>query len=732
MPKLTANQVLNRIEIAKKQGKDNYDDWNESLRMLLNQWDMNVKSNEPRLAPNVVFSTYRRLLASLNYSNPKIYTVAMERAALDYENAVSGTLSYYDHSLGISDQMRLITADGILYPYGVYQLGMSRAYQTEKEVRDEQDSDEKAQDENINIMEEIPIFVQERDNHEVHIERHNELKTSDTILTLAPDIQAQIVGIIDDHIAEHGQYVQVEGDSYSQWEPDSSQKPFVRRRRPHDFFWEPGASLLDEAGYVMLRSWPRVADVRNNPRLKNTENLQATDIDPHIADLFDERDMMVDDDLARVALWDIFDIRKRTWETWSDGSQEPHFVFEDAQTGSNWPYREMEGYPFGVVSFNTVPDKLAGPPVTEYLKHPQELAMQLYENIATHSVRANAKYLAHMQNIEGNQDAVINALQNPEQQAVIFVKDVNNAIRAVEQNTLDPAIFSSLGLTDKTVQENSGLVDAARGQVTGASATETSQAASATNILIGDDINILVRAYEGMYSKLLGMLKQYGPDIFSFRDLRYKEQWIDYTRKNLLHDYQIRVEISPPGDEQRLQVAWINLHHELANSPNVQGDGIREIQREMVRSYGIEPDRVIRGPGVSTEAMVEYEHVLMQQGQPLEPRQGEDYSYHMEKHSEVISQIQGQMQQLATQVVSQAAQANPLIAQDPNAQQQVMAQNPQIQQLNQFLTLLTAHLESTQQIAPSGGTGRPRNAASIPDGNPGRVDSIASAQGRAG
>jgi hypothetical protein len=732
VPKLTSTQVQNRISIAKRQANDRYDEWEESLRMVLNRWDIRVDTNEPRLAPNIVYSTYRRLLASLNYNDPEFYTLAMDRDALDYEDAVSGTLQYYWKTLNVPDQSRLAIADAILYPYGVLQLGMSRAYQTEKEVFKAEESDTDALEENIELFQGSPVFVREGDDHEIHIQRHTELRQSDEILSMPQEQMDAILDAIDEHIEEHSNFVIGEGDNYSQWEPDSQQKPFIRRRRPHDFFWEPGTSLLDESGYVMLRTWPRVADVMSNPRLKNKDHIQATQIDPHLADLFDSNEMdMSDDDVGRVALWDVYDIRNKTWETWSEGSDKPHFVYEDAATGSHWPYRHMEGYPFVVIALNTIPDRIAGPAVSEYLKHPQDLAMQLYENIATHSLRANAKYEVLLKNIDGNQDAAISALENSDQQAVIPVKEMNS-VKPIQPSQLDPAIFGALNLNQQTVQENSGLVDSARGQVTGASATETSQAASSTNILLGDNLGTVIMRYTQLSEKLLGALKQYGPEMFALRDLRYQERWIEYKRENLLYEFQIKVEIPAPGDETKLQVAWINLHHELQNSPNVQGEGMREIQRQMVKSYGIEPDRVIRGPGVSSEMMVTYEHALMQQGQALEPVPGEDYSYHIEQHTQVLSQLQTQMQQVAMQVVSQAAQQNPQIAQDANIQQQILSQNPQVQQVQGFLGILTQHLDATKELAPSGGTGRPRSAVSIPEGNPGRVDSILSAQGNAG
>lgn len=722
---MTPEQAQQRIELALRQEQRNVNDWEDSLDMLLNDFGSN-ELGEASLAPNVIFGTYRRLLASLSYPRPEFYVRVQDKAGLQHEDAVVATINYYWNTLGIAEQSRMAIADALIYPFGVLQVGMGRAYATERELAEEDDNHEKAADENMGLLVGTEPVISDDDIDEIHLEEHIAFRQSPEILQ-SPEAEL-IIEVLDDHIKKHAARYQAQtAIGPRQWGNEDISEPFIRRIRPHDFYWEPGVSHLNEAGYVLVRSWERLADVKDNPRFKNREEVKATTVDPHLSGLYtteEMQDLPVDADIARVALWNVYDLREMKWSVHVHGQEDPLFEFEDAEDGSGWPYRYVKGYPFSLLTFHTVPDRIAGPGVVEYLKHPQNLTMQLYANIATHSLRSNSRYTAIRDQVDANENNVEAQLTNPEQGAVIWVYD-HNAIRKVDSAELDQSVFAAINLVDSTIKQNSGLSGAARADVTGATATETSQAASATNILIADNLGQVVRQDKEVVDILLGMLRQYGPEELTFRDPRVQDQWVAYSRDMLLYEYAINVELPDPGDKMKRQTALINLHHELGASPYTEGEGLREIQKEMVKAYGYQTwERFIREPSAEIEAHIAMENQMMMQGTPVQPVRGEHYSAHLKSHNEVLQQLTQQLQQMGQQL----AQGNPQLAQNPQMLQQFVQQQPQAQQMQQIIQVFQQHIQQTQQLAPQAPTGRPRSAVSIPQGNEGRVESITSAQ----
>ena len=140
------DQVHARIAVAKRQEEDAKPRWNQTIDMLLGDWGNN--GDNPKLAPNSIWSTYRSMLASLDLSDPEIYAQAQDAEGLPFEDPVVATLIYHWKDLKVNRQSRLSLADALLKPFGVLQLGMGRAYMAEKALAAEEEQKEIAFEEN--------------------------------------------------------------------------------------------------------------------------------------------------------------------------------------------------------------------------------------------------------------------------------------------------------------------------------------------------------------------------------------------------------------------------------------------------------------------------------------------------------------------------------------------------------------------------------------------------------
>ena len=379
-------------------------------------------------------------------------------------------------------------------------------------------------------------------------------------------------------------------------------------------------------------------------------------------------------------VWECYDRSTRTLSSWVEGSLEP------VRPQAPWPYRYMQGYPVEFLRFQVVPDRLHGPGVLAYMTHPHKMRQDMAHRIGTHVKHASTKWtlrsaaLLHQENVE----QIRTDIQNPEMDAVIEVTENpagNEVLKPIQPNVLDPAFGALFNLLDQADQEASGLNDAARGTITGATATEVTKAGAATQIVMSDNAKKVRRGLTNCMRKLLAIARQWMPEYLILPPMGGDRQdFMEFHRGDLAGDYHVTVELPLPSDLQRDINNIINARHELMNSPNVQGEGMRELEREVLRRLGLhELDRFMPEPSADVQKAVALEHQVMMAGQAVQPSPGENSTYHLEQHTELLNKIGPQVQQM-TQQYQRQAQAAMMQAQP---QQAMMMQMGQMEQMGQ-------------------------------------------------
>jgi hypothetical protein len=307
-----------------------------------------------------------------------------------------------------------------------------------------------------------------------------------------------------------------------------------------------------------------------------------------------------------------------------------------------------------------------------------------------------------------NTDKTSTQIKNNEEDSIIEGQE--GALTPLRPNPIDPSIFQAREMIKEAVQEATGLSDSARGDITGATATEVREAGSSTQIVLNDTAKKLRRGIVNTMTKLLAVEREYGPDYRIVPVFGSRNEWAEYKRTDLAGDYQISIELPLPGDKQNDLNNAINARHEMANSENIQGEGRLRLDQLVLRKLGLEPELYITGPPVDAVANVEKEHRAMMQGQLVEPQVGEEVDYHLEQHDSLASDLERQMGVLA---MIQDPQVLPL------AQQQM-------QIIQQQLQVVMQHIQMTHEIEPDVPQGRRRNALVFPTGNPGTAESVLS------
>jgi len=704
---MTPEIVQARIAIAKRQSEHRSRQWDEYIRLLTNDW-AGGDVDTMKLGPNIVHSTIRQLVATVIFDDPEFFARALQSRYQDRSNGVTAYMNYLWDAIKGAEQTELVITDSLVYPFGMWKIGMGRAYQSEKALAKLEAAEDLANEEHeLWLQGDFDTPVEEDQRHATHIPSHQMFLES-------PDVQESpfrdtILAFATRHIDEHGDdLVVTEATTSADTEGDDPDMPFLYRVSGRDVFWGGGGNTFEDSRYVLVRSRRNFDEWKEDMTYRHPKGVQPTDITDEARLTFDEEELdrtKADRGMGIIDIWEHYDKAEGDFSAWIEAELDPVRPFQGQ------PYRFMKGYPLEMLRHQVVPEHVHGPGTVSYLDHPQRMEMDIAHRMGIHVKNASTKWMLfpdRLKNPENTAQTKMD-LQNPDMDAIIEVQ-AENALVPVPSNPIDNSFFQMRAIMKETVQEAVGLNDPARGNITGATATEVREASSSTQILLNDTAKKVRKGITKCMTKILAVVREFGPDRLIVPVFGTRNQWEEFKRSDLVGQWQIAIELPLPGDKQNDLNNSINAVHEMRSSPNVQGEGMARLEKLMLRRLGLQPEVYFTEAAVDTQGRVELEHKALMQGQPVQPLPGEDSKYHLDQHNDLAGELERQLMTLS-------AIQDPQIA--PLAQQQA-------QILQQQMQFVGEHIQQTQQMQPNVAQGRRRNALLFPSENPGTPESIQS------
>ena len=731
---MTKEQILSRLSLVERQRESRKSRVKETLRMLANDFGSTSQSDGSvvnLLAPNFVMSTRRRLIAQLYPSNPTFNCTPRVRGFEGRAKVISSLLDYYWRELDVLDVMRRVIDDTLIYGYGVVKIGMGSFITGNNATETEEETLLRIGGEHEDFLSSKSVKVDINDNHAIDLEAHMQILNDPSLLE-HPDAST-IIFNMNEHVEEHQEYLQDpipdfptevgRGPSYD-W-------PFMESVGP-DVYWDPMVVNPQDSAYIIHRVKKRLLDIKDDPLYKNTEDLNADSYNEEEFEAYssngieDEDNTYIPDELAVVTLYEIWDAETKTVSTYAKDQE----TAIRSPSPDAWP-NHIEGFPFEWLVFTEISEETHGPGILEYIKWPQKFLMRLYSELATHSDRSSVKFEIDENRLSPREthNSVENKLAEPTSHVGIFTTD-GQAIRTIMPAPIDQSKLMLIQLLQGVIFENSIVSSNVGGVSTSETATQASILASAANINIGDMVERLNRMQSKVANKLLGVVREYGPEKQVFYIVTPNgQEWLNYNINDVQASWQVEVDMPSPFESQTAKQEWLNMFHVF--SPIMDPVGRQNFMLEGMKRFGIKNTELyVEKPSIETQSNIHSENSLLHLGQPVQARQGEQHVEHIEGHSMAVQE----WSKLVMQVMEQIVQSNPELQNNPDEEMMMglVMQDENARKAVTSTQLAQKHIEEHQQLMQNegleGDPTRRRQAVPFPTGNVGRTESIMSNQ----
>lgn len=718
----SAETIQARITVAKRQKETRDAEYDRWIALLTNDWT----DGKMKLAPNIVHSSVRQLVSTVIFDNPEFSLRAMQPK---YQEASKGVTAYSNwlwSQIEGNEQTELVITDAIVYPIGFWKVGMGRAYNSERQLRDLEEAEMDARAEHDAWLRgEFDTYVEDDDRHATHLPMHHQFYESEEF-RMSPyyDLMKEYV---EEHIDTHGdRLVAIEPTRSPDTEGSDPDMPFIYRVSPRDIFWDSGHTIFEQSRYVLERARMMYDEWMENPAYRHPEGVQPTDVTDEAKSAFDDQELEItrtERGMGVIDIWHHYDKADGTYSAWVEGYMDPVRPKQPQQ------YRFMKGYPLEALRIDIVPERMHGPGLVSRLEHPQQMDIDVAHRVGTHARNASTKWVLQKDRLENpeNIHQVKSDLQDSEMDVVIEASDPT-VLTPLQPAILDPSLLGIRSLLKETVQEAVGLSDPGRGQVTGATATEIREVTGTQGVVLGGIAKKVRKALINLNKKLMAITREFGPDHMVVPVFGTKNDWAQFKRQDLAGDYQVIVQLPLPGDRQAELNNFINAVHEMRASANVKGEGMRRLEMDMIKKMDLEPELYFLDPSADTIQAVTLEHKAFNMLQMVEPQMGEDTTYHIEQHNLMASDLERQLMQIQ-QITGQSQQ---MMQQGLQVPPQAQIAMQMAQQMQQVLQILLQHIQMTEQMQPGVPQGRRRNALLFPTGNPGTAESEFSNEVNAG
>jgi len=313
-----------------------------------------------RTKANFVFAFVDQTIANMQERNPTFRVEPKSSLSTQGAPVVQSVINHWYRETGQFAQDARCLLDAFIYPYAVKKIGYTARLNSDVFTLSDTAEFElqTAEEENLFLLEKIPIKMRMHHEHSAHIESHmGAIQDPDT----PPEA---VVGFLQPHIDEHVEAMRI-------GQPDvhidvQYEAPFGIRWHPRNFIWDPTSSDgIKNARWVAFKVRQPLYTVKANSKFKNTDELEGN------AGRDDDAPAQEDspigfDDFAMVDMWEIWvrdfpvSRNKRTNMLLTIAVDHDTFLFEE----ESWPYENIEDFPVEVLAFNNgTGDWVSKPPI---------------------------------------------------------------------------------------------------------------------------------------------------------------------------------------------------------------------------------------------------------------------------------------------------------------------------------------------------------------------------------
>ena len=348
---------LRQVEFAEKKFKPRWDLGDMVNAMYENDpatgreqdADSSVFDNTPmRTKANFVFAFVDQSIANLLDRNPTFRVNPKTQLSSHGAPVVQSVINHWYRETGQFGQDKRCLLDAFLYPYAVKKIGYTAKLNSDVFTLSDVAEFElqTPEEENLFMMEQIPVKMRMHHEHERHIQAHTEAMqdpaTPENVIT----------GYFVPHIKEHEEAQRV-------GQPDTHvdvqyEAPFGQRWHPKNFIWDPTATDgIKNARWVAFKVRQPLYAVKSNARFENTDDLESNVGRDEDAPSVEESPIDFDD-FGMVDMWEIWvrdfpvSRNKRVNMLLTVVPDHDKFLMQEEE----WPYENMEDFPVEVLSFN--------------------------------------------------------------------------------------------------------------------------------------------------------------------------------------------------------------------------------------------------------------------------------------------------------------------------------------------------------------------------------------------
>lgn len=559
------NRYRTRLSVAKKWRKDEkYDDtWRRLIDMYrLRPFDDQNRLGmaDDRIAVNVGFATINVIAPSVAINHPKITVRARQPDFDDQAVIAEAVVNYWWRHYNFQEELRLAVKDELVIGHGWLKVGWRYG---EKEVLLE-DGEKYAQ---------VRQQIDEANQYaEQNPEQAGDLPTDADIEAAAPS--TKMVPTVD--------------------------CPTVERVSPFDVFVDPEAISIRDAKWIaqkLVRSLTEIKEDKNySSAVANKLKADGSTNPRWRDDKSGSSSSKYNDEVARVTLWEFYDLQENTYCVFADTQESAGFLVKPQPCPL--PY----GHPFVMLANYQVPDAFYPIGDLEAIETLQQELNKTRSEMMNHRKKYARKYLIRASGFGEDGRA---ALQSERDNQIVPVIDedrpFNDLIAPLPITPIDPQLYQWSDRIEGDIDRVTGVSEYARGQLPEIrrTATEASIIQDAANARAADKLAIVEKAIAECGRRLVQLAQKFvtGEQVVRVVGSMGQQIWVPFRREDVEGEFDFEVEAGstqPINDSFRRQQALQLLNTMAPLVANGVVNGQELVRYTLQFGFGIKnPERFL-------------------------------------------------------------------------------------------------------------------------------------------
>ncbi len=505
---LYQRDVERAVKFRKERGYD--DTWRRMRDLYKGKYEWDGTPGGDRIAVNHAFSTVNVIVPAVSVNRAKITVWPTRPEEADRATITETVTNYQWEHLNLQDSTRDAAKDSIIIGHGWEK--MSWRYVEEEQDRPDLEIAQEAEQQ----LEAAKVFAEENPDLADSVPSEQDILNSVATTTTV---------VLED-------------------------APVKERVDPFDMFVNAEATSMRDIRWIAQRIRVPVDDVRSDERYKPGARSRVEGTSrPAVEDRQDLQDRY-GDTVQYATVWEFYDISAGIVCVWADGSDE--YLIDPVEM----PY--AFGHPFEMLSNYEVPDEFY--PIGD-LEMIEPLCLELNQtrtDMLNHRKTNARKYIARTSVLDDRARAALESSYDGEVVEIDSDVPLRDVIAPVPHIPLQADTYAWSDIIQSDMREVSGVSEYQRGSGPDIrrTATEAALIQDATNARSADRLAAIERHIARTARKIISLTAQFMTGESRARIIGRDgvERWVDYTREDLIGEYDFRVEAgstTPKNDQFR-------------------------------------------------------------------------------------------------------------------------------------------------------------------------------------